>query len=254
MAEAVRTRLGLSDGDNASLVGDRIDAALLEFVPSADQRDWLRPRLAALLGTPPPEGRLEELFSAWATFLERLSQDGNAVVLVIDDAQHADDGLLDFLDHMLSAARAPIFVVALARPELLLRRPTLGGRRATVVRLDALDDPAMAELVDGLVVGLPTEARAALVARSEGVPLFAVETVRALIDRDAIVPKGGRVRLGAGRSPGFHRRWRPGLAPSPGRCQARCALFGGAARRGRRECPRGVLHPGGASRTRRGDR
>ena len=77
------------------------------------------------------------------------------MVLVLDDAQHADDGLLDFLDHLLSTARAPIFVLALARPDLLRRRPDLGGRRATVVRLEPLDDDAMATLVDGLVADLP---------------------------------------------------------------------------------------------------
>ncbi len=193
LAEAVRTRLGLADGDSGSVVGERLDEALLEFVSSADERDWLRPRLATLVGESTSVGTArEDLFAAWATFLERLSEDGNPVVLVIDDAQYADDGLLDFLDHMLAAARAPIFVIALARPELLSRRPTLGGRRATVVRLDALDGQAMAELINGLVVGLPEDARAALVARSEGVPLFAVETVRALIDRDAIVPQGGQ--------------------------------------------------------------
>ena len=46
--------------------------------------------------------------------------------------------------------------VALARPELLARRPALGGRRTSVVRLDPLDDMAMASLVDGLVAGLPS--------------------------------------------------------------------------------------------------
>ena len=43
------------------------------------------------------------------------------------DAQHADDGLLDFLEHLVVTARAPVFVMALARPELLQRRPSLGG-------------------------------------------------------------------------------------------------------------------------------
>ncbi len=37
-------------------------------------------------------------------------------MLVIDDAQHADDGLLDFLDHLLATARAPIFVLAVDAP------------------------------------------------------------------------------------------------------------------------------------------
>ena len=50
----------------------------------------------------------------------------------------------------------------------------------------------MATLVDGLVDGLPGDARTALVDRAEGMPLFAIETVRALIDRDAVVPRGGQ--------------------------------------------------------------
>ena len=51
---------------------------------------------------------------------------------------------------------------------------------------------AMGNLVDGLVAGLPAGSRAALVDRAEGIPLFAVETVRALIDRDLVVPREGR--------------------------------------------------------------
>ena len=78
------------------------------------------------------------------------------------------------------------------RPELLDRRPGLGGRRASVIRLNSLDDASMSILVDGLVKGLTPEARDMLVARAEGIPLFAVETVRALIDRDAVLPRDGR--------------------------------------------------------------
>lgn len=196
LAEAVRTRLGLTEADSGDAVVEHLEVALSEFVPDAEERDWLRPRLSALVGAGGSSGFGKlDLYAAWTSFLERLSEGGNAVVLVIDDAQHADDGLLDFLDHMLGTAQAPIFVVALARPELLERRPQLGGRRSSVVRLDPLDDAVMSGLVDALVVGLPTSARTALVARAEGVPLFAVETVRALIDRDAVVPRGGQYVL-----------------------------------------------------------
>ena len=113
-----------------------------------------------------------------------------AHALVIEDAQYADDGLLDFLDHMMATAHAGIFVVALARPELMGRRHD--WRRTTVIRLDPLEDQDMSTLVDGLVVGLPDEARDSLVLRAEGVPLFAVETVRALIDRDMVIAREGR--------------------------------------------------------------
>lgn len=193
LAEAVRARLGLIETDTGSVVGERLEEGLLEFVPLEDERDWLRPRLAALIGAGTTGSfAREDLYSAWTTFLERVGGGIEPVVLVIDDAQYADDGLLDFLDHLLGSARAAIFVVALARPELLARRHDLGGRRTTVVRLEPLDDAAMATLIDGLVDGFSPDTREALVRRAEGVPLFAVETVRALIDRNAVVPRDGR--------------------------------------------------------------
>ena len=192
LAEAVRGRLGLTEGDSADQVGVHLEQGLRTFVPDMGERDWLRPRLAALIGvTGAPTYAREDLFGAWATFLERVG-DGAPVVLVVDDAQYADDGLLDFLDYLMAAAREGIFVLALARPELLERRRDLGGRRATVIRLEPLADSSMEMLVDGLVQGMPAATRAALVARADGVPLFAVETVRALIDRDAVVPRDGR--------------------------------------------------------------
>jgi len=192
LAEAMRARFGLVEADNGETVTERLDAGLVEFVPEESDRDWLRPRLAVLLGAGGGSSFARpDLFAAWTAFLEHLGAD-EMVVLVVDDAQHADEGLLDFLDHLLATAQAPIFVLALARPELLARRPTLGGRRTSVVRLDRLDDVAMASLVDGLVSGLPAAARTALVDRAEGIPLFAVETVRALIDRDLVVPREGQ--------------------------------------------------------------
>ena len=197
LAEAIRGRLGLVESDFGDVVAQHLEAALATFVPE-NERDWLRPRLAVLLGASPAGGfAREDLFAAWTAFLEQVGGD-EAVVLVLDDAQYADDGLLDFLDHLLVSAQAGIFVLALARPELLARRGDLGGRRASVIQLEALDDTAMAGLVDGLVVGLPESVRAALVERAEGVPLFAVETVRALIDRDLVVPREGRYVLAAG--------------------------------------------------------
>ena len=193
LAEALRPRLGLTESDAGDAVVAGLEASLTEFVPRLEERDWLRPRLAALVSGGQAGGfAREDLFAAWTAFLERISQDGDTVVLVIEDAHYADDGLLAFLESMLANANAPIFVLALARPELLTRRPDLGGRRTSVVRLDPLDDPTMATLIDGLVDGLPGGARSALVERAEGIPLFAIETVRALIDQDAVVPRDGR--------------------------------------------------------------
>ena len=53
----------------------------------------------------------------------------------------------------------------------------------------------MDELVEALVPGMPPIARAAVTRHAQGIPLFAVETVRALIDRDIVQPSGGVYRL-----------------------------------------------------------
>jgi class 3 adenylate cyclase/tetratricopeptide (TPR) repeat protein len=193
LSEAMRARFGLVEGDTGPIVRERLDQGLDRFVSDAAERDWLRPRLAVLLGVGSgPSFAREDLFAGWTAFLEHLGRDGNTVVLVVDDTQHADDGLLDFLDHLLATARAPIFVLALARPELMARRSELGGRRTTVVRLEPLDEVQMSLLLDGLVDALQPQTRTALVQRAEGIPLFAVETVRALIDRDLVIPRDGR--------------------------------------------------------------
>ncbi len=201
LAEALRGRLrGLGDREHRDTDDDPtalLEAGLVRYVAREAERDWLRPRLGALLGT----GSLgtfakEDLFSAWTTFLQRVGEDEHAVVLLIDDAQHADEGLLQFVEHLLAAGGFPCFVVLLTRPGLLEAHPTLAtNRRGTVVHLPTLSQRDIAALLGGLVAGLPDDVRAALVSRSEGVPLFAVETVRSMIDRDLVVPRGGQYVL-----------------------------------------------------------
>jgi tetratricopeptide (TPR) repeat protein len=194
LAEMVRGRLGLAEGDSDD--GPGIERRLAAFIADETERSWVAPRIGVLLGTETGVFPREDLFAAWTLFFERVRGDRDAVVLLFEDLQHADDGLLDFLDHVIETGRFPLFVLALARPELSERRPALGtGRRATTVHLEPLGEPAMTALVDGLVTGLPAAIRATLVSRAEGVPLYAVETVRSLIDHDAVVPQGGRYVL-----------------------------------------------------------
>ncbi|WP_249423967.1 adenylate/guanylate cyclase domain-containing protein [Nocardioides coralli] len=200
LAEAFRGRLQMllsapEDGGEEDAVR-LLELGLVRYVADEAERDWLRPRVAALLGTGSVAGfPREDLFSAWTVFLERVAE-GYPLVLVIDDAQHADDGLLHFVEHVISVAAFPCFVLLLTRPGLVEARPSLAtNHRATVSHLEVMREDEVAELIDGLVAGVPASVRSSLVARSEGVPLFAVETVRSLIDRDLVVPRGGQYVL-----------------------------------------------------------
>src|SRR5262249_27718808 len=82
--------------------------------------------------------------------------------------------------------------ITLARPELQERRPGWGAgqRNFTSLYLEPLSPEAMESLLDGLVPGLPDHLRGQILARAEGVPLYAVETVRMLLDRGLLVADG----------------------------------------------------------------
>ncbi len=200
LGEMVRQRARLVESDDEATTRARIAATLVEYVPDEAERRWIEPALLALLGAgEPPAGGRDALFTAWRTFFERIAA-AAPTVLVFEDLQWADGGLIDFIDHLLEwSAGFPLFVATLARPELLDRRPDWGaGRRDFLaLSLDPLPDAAMRELLTGLVPGLPPAAADAIVSRADGVPLYAVETVRMLIaegrleERDGVyVPTG----------------------------------------------------------------
>ena len=184
LGEMVRKRAGLAEGDDAATTRARIGTTLQEYVPDPVERRWIEPKLLALLGLG-EVGTLEreELFGAWRTFFERVSDMG-VTVLVFEDIHWADQGLIDFIEHLIEwSAGHPILLVTLARPDFLERHRAWGaGRRHFfALSLDPLADDAMGELLAGLVPGLPDQARAAILGRAEGIPLYAVETVRKLL-------------------------------------------------------------------------
>jgi predicted ATPase len=186
LGEMVRRRADLTEDDDETTTRERIAATLEEYVPDASERERIGPALLSLLGVAEaPAGGRDALFPAWRLFFERIAERGTTV-LVFEDVQWADSGLLDFIEHLLDWSRGlPIMVVTLARPELFDRRPdwgaSAGRRQVTALALEPLSDDAVRELLEGLVPGLPEDALAAIVGRAEGMPLYAVEMVRGLL-------------------------------------------------------------------------
>src|SRR5207245_1551811 len=102
-----------------------------------------------------------------------------------DDAHYADDGLLDFVEHLSTVASAPMLIVLLSRPELLSRRPTLAAlRRANVVGLEALSRAHLGPLLAGRGRGPPAHRPPALAARAAGLrELFGRDLLTTVTDR-----------------------------------------------------------------------
>ena len=59
------------------------------------------------------------------------------------------------------------------------------------MRLEPLPEPAMRELLAGLVPGLPEPVVARILARADGIPLYAVETVRMLLADGRLIVEDG---------------------------------------------------------------
>jgi len=201
LAEIVRQRLGIAEEDPMDTAAGKLAAGLDRFVTDPGERSFVGARLSRLLGVASaghsgPALSREELFAGWRLFFERLAATG-PVVLLVEDAQYADAGLLDFLDHLIDWARdLPVFALVFARPELAQVRPGFGtGRNRSTLTLDPLDPESMDQLADALVPQMPPSARAKITSQAQGVPLFAVETVRSLIDRDIVQPVEGIYRL-----------------------------------------------------------
>ncbi len=161
LAEIVRQRLGIAEEDPAEAAAGKLAEGLARYVPDPGERGYVGARLGRLLGVAAVgDGgealSREELFAGWRLFFERLAGE-QPVVLVVEDGQYADAGLLDFLDHLIDWVRdLPVYVLVLARPELGQARPGFGaGRNRITLTLDPLDAASMEALVEALVPGMP---------------------------------------------------------------------------------------------------
>jgi len=198
LADMVRMRCRISEDEEPGTAAEKLRTTLSEHILDSDERAFVEPRLGQLLGLSEHETRdRQDLFAAWRLFFERLAE-AYPTVLAFEDMQWADASLLDFVEYLLDWSRNhPLFVVTLARPDLLERRPTWGaGQRSfTSLYLEPLSQEAMDALLAGLVPGLPETLREQIQSRAQGVPLYAVETVRMLLDRGLLVQEGSAYRL-----------------------------------------------------------
>jgi class 3 adenylate cyclase len=146
--------------------------------------------LAATIGAAEMDGDRLAVFAAWRRLVE-LAGERAPQVIVIEDLHWSSDSLLDLVESMLQPrADVPLLMIALARPELLDRRPGWGGgrRNAISMALEPLSSPAVAAMVADLLDNPAGEIVDAVVERAEGNPFYAGEIVRSLAERLGPLP------------------------------------------------------------------
>jgi hypothetical protein len=180
----VRSLLGLPAGED-------VQQALLQVFQRIGHQESDSQRLATLIGASVGEvrgdarGDPEEIHTAWRVLIETLART-TPLVVVFEDLHWASDSLLDLVDYVTnSRSSAPLVMIALARSELLDRRPHWGsGRRnLTSVALESLDEEQTQRLVKMLAGDVPQAISRHIAERAGGNPFFVGELVRSYLGR-----------------------------------------------------------------------
>jgi class 3 adenylate cyclase/tetratricopeptide (TPR) repeat protein len=148
--------------------------------------------LAQLLSLPLPEGwpppelsperRKERTFEALTTLLLGVARE-RPVLGVVEDLHWADPSTLELLGHVLERVEgAPLLLVLSARPDFHPPWPERPWRHR--LELERLSAERTATLVREVAGGreLPPETVSQLVARTDGIPLFAEELTRMVLE------------------------------------------------------------------------
>jgi class 3 adenylate cyclase/tetratricopeptide (TPR) repeat protein len=189
LADIVKAQAGVLATDTGEAARDRLDAALADLVPvgqSARFSDALRP----LLGLPGSPLSTEDAESAWRRFLLALAGRG-PTVLVFEDLHWADHRMIRFVELIGATVRdVPLLVVCTARPELLDREPTWATSVPGMlsVSLTPLRDDSIATLYERMFAQatFPPDLLRPLVELADGIPLYAHEYGRMLVERGTL--------------------------------------------------------------------
>ncbi|HEX2024785.1 MAG TPA: adenylate/guanylate cyclase domain-containing protein [Actinomycetota bacterium] len=191
LGEMVKAQAGILETDRDQAAEAKLRSTVADLIEDPDEAAWIEGHLRPLVGLGAAElreDRQADAFAAWRRFLEGMGE-SNPSVLVFEDLHWADEGLLDFIDHLIDwATGVPLLVLCTARPELLSRRPGWGGGKANAVTvsLSPLSDESTARLIGQLLERsvLPAEVQTVLLGRSGGNPLYAEEFARMAAERE----------------------------------------------------------------------
>lgn len=171
--------------DDTSSGQKKLRSAIAEIVPPESGDELVAPlELLIGLGTGQEVGNRQILFLAARRFVEALVR-SQPTVLVFEDIHWAESGMLDLLEVLASRVRdVPMMCLALARPELLMARPSWGGGfpGATTLSLEPLDRGDATALASRLLAARADQEER-VVKTAEGNPLFIEELAAAALER-----------------------------------------------------------------------
>ncbi len=222
VADLVRAAAGIESTDTPAVQLEALRQLITGFEPRPAEADLLTSRVSRLLGLdegpsrfPDPgwvRGRVVDQLLWGANQVLAGVADQHPTLLVLDDVQWADDGVLRFLAQLPDSVRdVPLAAVALAREDLLERRPSLvtAGPGLASVALAPLEAGDSRQLIGHLLASSATqpsdrdtrsdsslprlgpEAEPRLLQAAGGNPFLVEQLVGYLIDSGALVERNG---------------------------------------------------------------
>ena len=140
LGDMVRMRARITLEDSRDTERTKLDALLDDvFASDADGHARVGRALRRLLGLDDGTALIDrgELFSSWRLLFERLAE-RHPVLLLFEDLHWADQGLFDFIVHLLDwAFSSPILILVLSRPDERLDALSRRGLRLDLEPLRA---------------------------------------------------------------------------------------------------------------------
>jgi class 3 adenylate cyclase/tetratricopeptide (TPR) repeat protein len=199
------SRFGIQESDSAEVKRSKFENGMELFLGAGEESRMMShvvgqligfdfsssPHVKPMLGN--PRQIRDRALEYAAEFMRRVTQKLPAVVL-LEDIHWADNGSLDFVDQVTRACEgARLFVLCLARPSLLERRPSWGEGMAHHERIDLrpLTKRQSRQLVEDILrhsESVPEVLREVVVGSAEGNPFYLEELIKMLIDQGVIQP------------------------------------------------------------------
>ena len=187
LIDALRPTLGDAADEQGALIGHLIG---LDFSAS--------PFISGIVGD--PRQIRDRAFHAATRYFKALARTG-PVLIQLEDLHWADEGSLDFVNHLAQSCHdEPMLMLCAMRPALYERRPLWGSGQANHERIDlgTLTRRTSRELADALLQRIdepPAVLRELLTGGAEGNPFYMEELTKMLIDDGVIVTGDERWRV-----------------------------------------------------------
>lgn len=163
--------------------------ALHDLLGRDDDRPALS-EIAEAAGRPADSETARAFFSPMCRLVEALASE-RPLIIIFEDLHWAESAFLDLVERVAREATGPIFVLCLARPDLIEHQPQWEGQDN--LQLGPLSTVDIKEMIAERARSIAPDALNRIVENSQGNPLFA-EQLLAALDEDSADPLPGSLR------------------------------------------------------------